>query len=159
MGAQALIFGGGDEEPVKQQVASELKAPHRLVPPMALPVTAALVQRCALMLANDSGLMHLAACQGVPTVAIFGPTDERRNGPVGRGHLVVRKEMAGFPLWTAANVGVRAVRNGIDPMASLKALTVDDAWANVEAWLPSLGSLQAGPPARGQDLGARSLRN
>jgi heptosyltransferase-2 len=138
IGAQALIFGSGDEDPIKRLVASEMKAPHRIVPPTSLPVTAALVERCTLMLANDSGLMHLAACQGVPTIAVFGPTDERRNGPAGDGHLVVRKEMEGFPLWTAANVGVRAVKKGIDPMASLKALSVDDAWGKVKAWLPSL---------------------
>jgi hypothetical protein len=51
--------------------------------------------------------------------------------------------MAGFPLWTANNVGVRAVKNGIDPSASLKALSVDEAWEKVEPWLARLSdSLQ-----------------
>ena len=37
---------------------------------------------CYFFLANDSGLMHLAACQGVKTLGIFGPSDEKRTGPL-----------------------------------------------------------------------------
>ena len=133
--AQALIFGSPEEEKIKHVASSTMKAPYRIVSSADLPMVAALVRRCALLLCNDSGLMHIAACMGVPTAAIFGPTDERRNGPVGPGHLVIRKSMDGFPLWTAATVGVRTVKSGVDPQASLKALSVDDAWEKVMPWL------------------------
>jgi ADP-heptose:LPS heptosyltransferase len=82
--------------------------------------------------------MHMAACMGVPTAALFGPTDERRNGPVGTGHLVIRKPMNGFPLWTAATVGVRTVRSGINPQASLNALSIDDAREKIMPWIVSI---------------------
>jgi heptosyltransferase-2 len=136
--AQALIFGSSDEEELKQGTASGMDAPHRVVAPTDLPMTAALLRRCTVMLSNDSGLMHLAACSGVPTVAIFGPTDERRSAPFGAGNLVIRKPMDGFPLWGAANVGDRTLERGVDPQASLKALSVDDAWEKVSPWLVSL---------------------
>jgi heptosyltransferase II len=138
LGARALIFGGRDEEKIKHLVASIMKAPNEIVAPCNLRTTAALINKCDLLLANDSGLMHMAACMGVPTAAIFGPTDERRNGPFGPGHCIIRKPMAGFPLWTAATVGVRAVKSGVDPQASLKALSVDDAWEKVEPWLATV---------------------
>jgi heptosyltransferase-2 len=136
--AQALIFGSPDEEKCKYIAVSIMKAPFRIVAPTDLRTTAALLRRCSLLLCNDSGLMHMAACMGVPTVAVFGPTDERRNGPVGTGHLVIRKPMEGFPLWSAAAVGVRTVRSGVDPQASLKALSVDDAWEKVMPWLAGI---------------------
>ena len=39
--------------------------------------------------ANDSGIMHLAAALGVPGVAVFGPTDYRATGPVSDKWLIV----------------------------------------------------------------------
>jgi heptosyltransferase-2 len=148
LGAQALIFGGNNEEKIKHIVGSVMKAPHEIIAPCNLSLTAALLNECSMVLANDSGLMHMAACMGVPTVAIFGPTDERRNGPVGGGHLVIRKMMDGFPLWTAATVGVRAVKGGVDPQASLKALTVNEAWEKVVPWLKTLAKDIADGSAR-----------
>jgi ADP-heptose:LPS heptosyltransferase len=138
LGAQALFFGSQDEEAIKHVAASIMKGPRHIVAPAGLRMTAALLRRCSLLLCNDSGLMHMAACLGVPVGAVFGPTDERRNGPVGTGHLVIRKSMNGFPLWNASNVGVRAVRSGVDVQASLKALSVDEAWKKTRPWLMSL---------------------
>ena len=81
LNAQALVFGGGEEEPLKMIAASIMKSPCQIIPPQNLRMTAALLRCCELLLCNDSGLMHMAACMGVPTAAVFGPTDERRNGP------------------------------------------------------------------------------
>lgn len=140
LGAEALIFGGPDELDLKKSVASVMKQPYRLIDPKPLNLTSALISRCRLCICNDSGLMHCAAVMGVPVAAVFGPTDERRNGPVGSGHLILRKQMNGFPLWTARNVGVRYIPQGCDPSESIKALSVDDAWNMVEPWLDSTGS-------------------
>ena len=41
------------------------------------------LQQCRCYLGNDSGITHLAAILGVPTVAIFGPTDSKIWRPVG----------------------------------------------------------------------------
>jgi len=42
------------------------------------------IRRCRLFIGNDSGITHLAAYLGCPTIALFGPTDPRVWGPVGR---------------------------------------------------------------------------
>jgi len=38
---------------------------------------------CHLFLTNDSGAMHIAAATGVPSITVFGPTDETATGPLG----------------------------------------------------------------------------
>lgn len=45
-----------------------------------------------IFLANDGGPMHIAAALGVPTLAVFGPTDERVFGPRGSNARVVREK-------------------------------------------------------------------
>jgi len=44
---------------------------------------AAVLARAKVVLANDSGPMHLAAAAGTPVVAFFGPTDPGRTAPTG----------------------------------------------------------------------------
>jgi heptosyltransferase-2 len=135
--AEALIFGGPDESELKRQTSGSMKRQNRIIENVSLRLTSALIHECKLMLCNDSGLMHIAAASGVPVISLFGPTDERRNGPYGSGHLILRKQMTGFPLWTAQNVGSRKVPEGIDPQASLNALTPEEAWESVLPWLNS----------------------
>lgn len=52
--------------------------------------TAALMARVDLFVGNDSGMMHLAAASGAPTLGLFGPTDERLYGPWGERAAAVR---------------------------------------------------------------------
>ncbi len=49
----------------------------------ALGRTAALLSRCDLLVSSDTGVMHLGACMGVPTVGIFGATRVDHGAPVG----------------------------------------------------------------------------
>ncbi|MBV9488430.1 MAG: lipopolysaccharide heptosyltransferase II [Verrucomicrobia bacterium] len=55
------------------------------------------LRRCQLLLTNDTGTMHLAAYLGVPTVAIFGSTEPALTGPLGEGHVVVRRHVECSP--------------------------------------------------------------
>ena len=53
----------------------------------------ALMSLCAVFITNDSGLMHVAAALGVPTVAIFGSTDPNRTGPLGKRCSILYKKV------------------------------------------------------------------
>lgn len=61
---------------------------------------AALIRRCRVLVANDSGPVHLASAVGTPVVAIFGPTNHRAWGPYPADeptHRVVREQVACQP--------------------------------------------------------------
>jgi ADP-heptose:LPS heptosyltransferase len=87
--AHVLVFGGPEEETIKENLARELR-PSATIISTDLLTTAALLRRCRLVIANDSGLMHLAAAAGAPTLGIFGPTDENRVGPRGQQSYTIR---------------------------------------------------------------------
>jgi heptosyltransferase II len=62
-----------------------------------LPVLAAVMSLASACVSNDSGAMHLAAAAGAPTVAIFGPTNERATAPLARSDLSI--EVLTNPVW------------------------------------------------------------
>ncbi len=55
---------------------------------LSLPEMVEWLRRCAVLVTNDTGPMHVAAALGRPVVALFGPTHPSRTGPYGAGHQV-----------------------------------------------------------------------
>lgn len=84
-GVQLLVFSAPGEEKVARELLAQAVRPGcaELVPPLHLQQTAALIARCGAFLSNDTGLMHMAAAIGTPTVAVFGPTSEGIYLPTG----------------------------------------------------------------------------
>jgi ADP-heptose:LPS heptosyltransferase len=95
-GARLLLTGGPGEEPLVEEVAARMRTrPPTLAGQTTVGQLAALLRRAALALGVDSGPLHLAAAQGVPTVHLYGPGDAGRFGPWGdpARHIVVRVEL------------------------------------------------------------------
>jgi heptosyltransferase III len=68
----------------------QVQADCRIAYDLDLPTLAGLLGRCAGFIGNDAGVTHLAAALGLPTIAIFGPTDPDRWAPRGRSVRVLR---------------------------------------------------------------------
>jgi heptosyltransferase III len=85
-GAVPAVFAGpGDaERTMAAPVLAALPGAVDLVGRLNLPEVAACLARCSLFIGNDSGLMHLSAAAGVPTLGLFGPTDAAEYAPSGR---------------------------------------------------------------------------
>jgi len=68
-------------------------------------------RRARLVVAADTGPLHLACAVGTPVVALFGPTDPARNGPFAREDVVVRRTAPCAPCYSrtcARHAGVMA---------------------------------------------------
>jgi heptosyltransferase-2 len=87
-----VIFGAKGEEHLGQEIAARLSS-RSLVLSGATTIRElmAAVKRCAMLLTNDTGPMHIASAFQVPVVAIFGPTDWRTTSPFGSAHAIVRQ--------------------------------------------------------------------
>ncbi len=58
---------------------------------------ASVIEGCKLYIGNDSGISHLASALGIPTIAIFGPTDPKVWSPRGENVSVIKKEIPCSP--------------------------------------------------------------
>jgi len=90
-GARIAVLGGpgAQEREMAAAVLAGLPGAIDLVGALDLPEAAAVLARCALFVGNDSGLMHLSAATGTPTVGLFGPTPASEYAPVGARALAV----------------------------------------------------------------------
>jgi heptosyltransferase-2 len=86
--ASVLVFGSDEETGLAEGIATAAGAGAASLAGAfpELRHLAAAISTCNLLITNDSGPLHLAAALGVPVVALFGPTDERRTGPWGLGN-------------------------------------------------------------------------
>ena len=98
LGATVLLFGSPREASLTKAIRERMRgAAIDFGGRTTLPALSGLLSRCALLITNDTGTMHLASALGVPCVALFGPTDPRRTGPLGSGHRVLHDPPACSP--------------------------------------------------------------
>jgi len=89
LAGSVLVFGSASERELCARVAAQTGGLN-LAGETTLGEFIDLASVCRLFLTNDSGAMHVAAALGVPTVAVFGATDDATTGPTGELARVVR---------------------------------------------------------------------
>ena len=90
-GLRSYVLWGPGEAPLAQAVIDASQGAARLAPPTTIADLLELSREAALMIAGDTGPLHIAAAAGTPIVAIFGPTDPARNGPWATDDVVVSR--------------------------------------------------------------------
>lgn len=74
-GWRVLVTGDAGERDLAQAVVRDVPGALCLAGELSLSELVAVVARCRVFLANDSGPMHVARALRVPTVTLFGSTD------------------------------------------------------------------------------------
>jgi heptosyltransferase-2 len=107
MAVQLLVIQGEADDMTVQEL-TKLLAPRvpKLVRGLKLTELSAVLERCLLFLGNDSGISHLAAAVGTPTLAMFGPSSSSIWRPVGShvqvvsfGHDDIQEVRQTLSLW------------------------------------------------------------
>jgi ADP-heptose:LPS heptosyltransferase len=105
-GALALAFDDvvvvGTVDDLRQSDGARLKFPAHVrsfVGKLSLRETAELMAAAGVVVGNDSGLSHIAAAVGTPTVMLFGPTPDASLGPMPQNVIVLRAGLPCEPCW------------------------------------------------------------
>ena len=112
--------------PGEELLVSEFAALARVTRPVHFPLTlgqlVALVRRARVLVAGDTGPLHVAAAVGTPVVGLYGPTDPVRNGPYGdRAAVIHHREQATI-----------TYKHEDKPSPAMLAITVEEVVAAVE---------------------------
>ena len=85
---KVVLFGSGSDVILADEILNAIKSDliNNLVGKLNIRQTAAVISKCKLFIGNDSGLLHVAASVGAPTISIFGPTAPWDKVPIGENH-------------------------------------------------------------------------
>ena len=94
VGAKVIITGSKKDIALAEDISSMAKAkPILICGETSLKELASVFERANIVIANDSGPMHIAVSMRAKTIALFGPTSPEITGPIGKGrYLVLQKQ-------------------------------------------------------------------
>ncbi len=127
-GAKIILSAAGKDLKLVEEIKSVMAAAVVITSgKTGLKQLGALLERAALVVANDTGPMHMAVSVGANTIALFGPTSARLTGPYGSGkyRVISRNESCEVPCYN-----VTCTDN-----ACMSAIKVEDALELAEAML------------------------
>ena len=130
-GLPSVVAWGPGEHALAARVAAASEGAAAAAPPTRIADLVALSRAAAVMVAGDTGPLHVAAALGTPVVGLYGPTDPRRNGPWSAADAVVsRCGGCGCRQDRPASAGV-AVRRCTRAESCMAAIPVEEVAAAV----------------------------
>jgi len=101
-GARVAVLAAAHERPQAEPLLSSIPTGRiiDLVGNTDLLTAAAVLRRCAFFIGNDTGLMHIAAATGTPTLGLFGPSPVEHYAPWGACTAAVRTELPPSAMFT-----------------------------------------------------------
>jgi ADP-heptose:LPS heptosyltransferase len=133
-GARLAVMAAAHEREQAEPLLRRFPDALDLVGRLDLLTAASVLRRAALFVGNDTGLMHIAAAAGAPTLGLFGPSLEQQYGPWGERTGIARTTLSHAELTGAPGFDHRTTGTLMDT------LTVDMAeaaarrlWARIGA--------------------------
>jgi ADP-heptose:LPS heptosyltransferase len=149
-GATIILTGSGSDRAIVDRVKRGLPGGLSVIDAsgsLDLVTLAALLEKLDLLITPDTGPMHLAAAVGTPTVALFGPSDPARWGPLSSVARVVRVDLPCSPCNRIRVPPNRCVGHVPDCLAGIDVERVYDAAVELIGPPPMPGRQPSAPGA------------
>ncbi|UCH93317.1 MAG: lipopolysaccharide heptosyltransferase II [Candidatus Aminicenantes bacterium] len=128
--AEILLFGSANEREKISRIADGETSTHNLAGQLKLREAIAAISLCGLFISNDSGLMHIASGFNLPLVALFGPTQPHKTGPLNKNARLLYHPVECAPCLH------RDCRLKHKNHACMKAITVDEVLETIRELKP-----------------------
>ena len=130
LGVKIILSGAGKDIGLAEKIKSLMKN----IPIISCGVTTlkelgCLLERADLVIANDSGPMHLAVAMKTNVIALFGPTSPELTGPYGKGNYTV--------LWKTKECEVPCYDVTCTDNRCMKLISVEDVFKEAEKFISS----------------------
>lgn len=89
LGAELFFTEGSFDHEIVEHLTNLVKIPFVRIRNKTIQFIAALLKQMDLVITNDTGIMHLSAAVGTPTLSLFGPTDPLQWAPIGSKHRFI----------------------------------------------------------------------
>jgi len=133
-GLRSAVSWGPGEETLARSVSDAAAGAAVLLPETGIAELATYLRAASVVVAGDTGPLHLAAALGTPVVGIYGPSDPDRNGPWSSADRVVSRYptcQCRIDRQKSGALGV-VVRRCVQPLSCLDDVGVDEIAAAVE---------------------------
>lgn len=87
-----LIWGNQKEKEECLEIHNAVPENTYLIPDSPIRYLGAIIKKCAFIIGNDSGPLHISAAVGTPVLGIYGPTNPNLQGPFGQKNLTIVNE-------------------------------------------------------------------
>jgi len=91
-GIPTIVVGGVGDAADGEEIICGLQGMN-MAGKCSLAETAALIERSAVLISGDSGILHIGVALGKPTVSLFGPGIAAKWAPRGAGHIVLNRNL------------------------------------------------------------------
>ena len=115
-GLRSVLAGGGDTAAIAAQIPGAINLANKTT----LRQLVALLERASLVIANDTGPMHIASALNRPLVTTYGPTSAVQTGPYERLECVVKLDIPCSPCFSRSCSHQSCLKNlTIEPVLQL----------------------------------------
>jgi len=118
-----LLWGNGEERRLAEEVAA--KTGVRIAPVLSIKEVIALLRLASLLVSGDTFALQAACALDVPVIALFGPTNPRRNGPFKKRDKVITRTLECSPCY----------KHECSTLSCLHAISAEDVAAAVDELL------------------------
>jgi ADP-heptose:LPS heptosyltransferase len=137
LGFAVVVVGGEDDQMAGEEICAG-NIGLNLAGQTSLAETAAIIQKSALLISGDSGVLHIAVGLNVPTVSLFGPGRAKKWAPRGERHIVINKDLPCSPCTTFGNTPPCPIN-----AKCMSDISVEEVFEAVKTLLVRTGSVTA----------------